>query len=158
MIFFGRCMLIILPVIYMFLIWQQTSHFDPESVSDLRHVLNPYLILAIGAMLEMGHLFEFGILYFLLILALLSYWELKKWMEVAVMIISISYGLVDEIHQIFVPFRSFSLLDLIKNAIGVSAIAMLIHKKYFNSKRSRFGLFLRSSTNFFNKDKSKVNF
>lgn len=142
----------------MYLIWQQTSHFDPESVSDLSDVLNPYLILAIGAMLEIGHLFEFGILYFLLIMAILSYGHLKKWKEVLVLIFSISYGIMDEIHQLYVPYRSFSIVDLIKNAIGVFVIAILIHKKYFNCKGSRFGLFLRSSTNFFKKDKSKVNF
>ncbi|MDR7079145.1 VanZ family protein [Neobacillus niacini] len=158
MIFVGRFLLNIFPLIYMYLIWQQTSHFDPESVSDLRHVLNPYLILAIGAALELGHFFEFGILYFLLILAFLSFGHLKKWKEVLVLIFSISYGFLDEIHQLFVPFRSFSIVDLIKNAIGVFVIAILIHKNYFNSKESRFGQFLRSSTNFFKKGKSKVYF
>ncbi|MEH7495083.1 VanZ family protein [Neobacillus niacini] len=155
---FCRFTLTILPIFYMYLVWQQTSQFDPESVSDLSDVLNPYLILAIGAMLEMGHLFEFGFLYFLIIWALLSYGDLKKWMEVIVIIISISYGVVDEIHQIFVPFRSFSIVDLIKNTLGVMVIAILIHKKYSKSEGSRLGLFLRSSTNFFKKDKSKVNF
>jgi polysaccharide biosynthesis protein VpsQ len=125
----------------MYLIWQQTSHFDPESVSDLSDVLNPYLILAIGAMLELGHLFEFGILYFLLIMAILSYGHLKKWKEVLVLTFSISYGLMDEIHQLYVPFRSFSIVDLIKNVIGVFIIAFLIHKNYFKSKGSRFGFF-----------------
>jgi polysaccharide biosynthesis protein VpsQ len=156
--FISRFFITLIPFIYMYLIWLQTGHFDPESVSSLATVLNSYVILAIGAALELGHLFEFGFLYFLLILALLSYGDMKKWMEVIVIIISISYGVVDEIHQIFVPFRSFSIVDLTKNAIGVLVIAILIHKKYFNSKGSRFGLFMRCSTNFFNKDKSKVNF
>lgn len=155
---FFRFTLTILPVFYIYLIWQQTSHFDPESVSDLSDVLNPYLILAIGAMLELGHLFEFGILYFLLIMAFLSYGHLKRWKEILALIFSLSYGLIDEIHQIYVPFRSFSIIDLVKNAIGVFVITILIHKKYFNSKGSRFGRFLRGSTFFFKKDKTKVNF
>jgi polysaccharide biosynthesis protein VpsQ len=154
----GRFFISILPVFYMYLIWQQTSHFDPESVSSLKEVLNPYLILAIGAAFELGHLFEFGILYFLLIMSVLSYGHLKKWMEVIIIIISLLYGLVDELHQIFVPFRSFSIFDLIKNAIGVFVVAILIHQKYFNNKSSRFGLFLRNSTHFFKKDKTNVNF
>ncbi len=158
MIFIGRFVLTIFPLLYMYLIWLQTSHFDPESVSDLKHVLNPYIILAIGAALELGHFFEFGILYFLLIMAFLSYGHLKKWLEIIVVIISLTYGLVDEIHQIFVPFRSFSIFDLVKNAVGVFVVAGFIHQKYFNNKRSRFGLFLRNSTNVFNKGKSKVNF
>jgi polysaccharide biosynthesis protein VpsQ len=148
--FIGRFILTILPFLYMYLIWLQTSHFDPESVSDLRHVLNPYIILAIGAALELGHFFEFGILYFLFIMAFLSYGHLKKWMEIIVVIISLAYGFVDEIHQIFVPFRSFSVFDLIKNTIGVFVIAGIIHQKYFNNKSSRFGLFLRNSTSLFN--------
>lgn len=154
----GRFFISSLPVLYMYLIWQQTSHFDPESVSSLKEVLTPYIILAIGAAFELGHLFEFGILYFLLIMAVLSYGHLKKWMEVMIIIISLLYGLVDELHQLYVPFRSFSVFDLIKNAIGVLAIALLIHQKYFNNKGSRFGLFLRNSTHFFKKDKTKVNF
>lgn len=154
----GRFLITILPIFYMYLIWQQTSHFDPESVSGLSTILNPFVILAIGASLELAHLFEFGILYFLLIVALLSYGHLKKWKEVLVLIFSISYGLMDEIHQLYVPFRSFSIVDLIKNAIGVFVVAILIHKNYFIRKGSRLGLFLRSSTNFFKKDKSKVNF
>jgi polysaccharide biosynthesis protein VpsQ len=154
----GRVFFTILPIIYMYLIWQQTSHFDPESVSSLSFVLNPYVILAIGAALEFAHLFEFGILYFLLIVALLSYGHLKKWKEVLIISISVFYGVIDEIHQLYVPFRSFSIIDLIKNTIGVFVIASLIHKKYFSSKESRLGLFLRNRTTFFKKDKSKVNF
>jgi polysaccharide biosynthesis protein VpsQ len=153
----GRFLISILPFIYMYLIWQQTSHFDPESVSSLATILNPYMILAIGAALEFGHLFEFGILYFLLIMAFLSYGHLKMWMEILVLIISLFYGVMDEIHQLYVPFRSFSFVDLIKNAIGVVVIAILIHKKYFNSKGSRLARFSKNSTNFFKKDKTKVN-
>lgn len=154
----GRFLITILPIFYMYLIWEQTSHFNPESVSSLATVLNSNIILAIGAALELGHLFEFGILYFLLIMVFLSYGHLNKWKEVLVLIISLSYGVMDEMHQLYVPFRSFSIVDLIKNAIGVFVIAFLIHKKYFNSKGSRFGLFLRSSTSYFKRDKSKIDF
>jgi polysaccharide biosynthesis protein VpsQ len=155
MILIRKFLITTFPILYMYLIWQQTSHFDPESVSDLKHVLNPYIILAIGAALELGHFFEFGILYFLLILALLCYVPLKKWMEVMVIIVAILYGLMDEIHQVFVPFRTFSIFDLIKDAIGVIVIASIIDQKYFN-KNSRFGLFLRNRTGLFKKEKTKM--
>jgi polysaccharide biosynthesis protein VpsQ len=155
MIVIARLIITIVPFTYMYLIWQQTSHFDPESVSSLATVLNSHVILAIGAALELGHLFEFGILYFLLILALLSYVPLNKWMEVMFIIFAILYGLMDEIHQIFVPFRTFSIFDLIKDAIGVIVIAYLIHKNYFKSQRSRLGLFLRNTTSFFHKDRGQ---
>jgi polysaccharide biosynthesis protein VpsQ len=158
MILIGRYIITIIPFVYMYLIWQQTSNFDPESVSDLSKVLNPYVILSIGAVLELGHLFEFGILYFILIMAFLAYGHLKKWKEAVILIISLSYGLIDEIHQLYVPFRSFSIMDLIKNTIGIIVIAILIHKNYFTSKETRFGLFLRNGTNYFKKDNAKVDF
>jgi polysaccharide biosynthesis protein VpsQ len=151
---FIRFSILILPVLYMYAIWQQTSHFDPESVSGLSTVLNPFWILAIGIMLEIGHLFEFGILYFLLIIVFLSYGDLKKWMEVIVLTISLLFGITDEIHQIFVPFRSFSVIDLIKNAVGVIVIACIIHNKYFTNKRSKLSLFLWNYAHYFKRDKS----
>lgn len=36
-----------------------------------------------------------------------------------IFIIGVVYGLFDEVHQILVPFREFSLLDLLSDAIGV---------------------------------------
>ncbi|MFB3170673.1 VanZ family protein [Neobacillus sp. 179-C4.2 HS] len=154
----GRFLILILPVFYMYLIWQQTSHFDPESVSWLSTVLSDAVILAIGATLELAHLFEFGILYFLVILALLSYGHLSKLKEILAIFISLLYGLTDEIHQLFVPFRSFSIIDLIKNAIGVFAIWIIINKKYYSKKHSRLGSFLSGITKFFKMDSNNVPF
>jgi polysaccharide biosynthesis protein VpsQ len=145
----GRFLISILPVFYMYLIWLQTSHFDPESVSSLTTVLSDAVILAIGASLELAHLFEFGILYFLIILALLSYGHLRKWKEILAINISLLYGLTDEIHQLFVPFRSFSILDLIKNSVGVLVIWYFIHQKYFTEKDTRVGYFFRKITTIF---------
>jgi polysaccharide biosynthesis protein VpsQ len=103
MILIGRIIITIIPIVYMYLIWLQTSHFDPESVSDLSKLIPPFVLLAIGAALE------FGILYFLLITFFLLYGPLMKWKEVLVFILSFTYGLIDEIHQVYVPFRSFSI-------------------------------------------------
>lgn len=153
-----RLFISILPLVYMFLIWQQTSHFDPESVSSLSTILNETAILAIGASLELGHLFEFGILYFLIISAFLSFGQLSNWKEFVAMVISLSYGFLDEIHQLFVPFRSFSIIDFLKDAIGVLVIWIIINKMYYSKKHSKLGFFLRSITNFFKKDQNNVTF
>jgi VanZ family protein len=158
MFLLGRLFISILPIIYMYLIWQQSAHFDPESVSSLSTVFSETVVLAIGASLELAHLFEFGILFVLIILAFLSNGQLNKWKENVAVIISILYGIIDEIHQIYVPFRSFSLIDLLKDAIGVWLIWFIIHKKYFGTKNSRIGSFLRKLTNFFKKEKKNITF
>lgn len=68
---------------------------------------------------KLAHLFLYTILGFL-------------WARVlgkkAVLIISIGiiFGFLDEIHQIFVPYREFSLFDLLFDAIGV-CLGMLCH-------------------------------
>ncbi|WP_254782310.1 VanZ family protein [Bacillus sp. OK048] len=149
-------MLTLFPFIYMFLIWQQTSKFDPESVSGLSTVLSDVVILAIGGTLELAHLFEFSILYCLIIMALLCYGYLNKWKETLAIVISLLYGLADEIHQLFVPFRSFSIIDLIKNSIGILVIWYFIHQKYFTKKDSRLGSFFRKITTFFKKEKANT--
>ena len=43
---------------------------------------------------------------------------------------SILYGLIDEIHQLFVPYRAFEIKDLIIDSLGASVILIkLLFKK-----------------------------
>lgn len=58
------------------------------------------------------HLVEYSIL------GMLWYRVLKK-KFIVVLIIGMLYGISDEIHQLFVPFREFSVLDMIADAAGV---------------------------------------
>jgi polysaccharide biosynthesis protein VpsQ len=134
----------------MWLIWLQSSHFNPESIYELTYKIDERILLMIGMTLELGHLFEFGILYFLLILMILSYGGLtnrKKWMCI---FFAASYGLLDEIHQIYVPYRSFSLLDLLKNTLGILVIYYVIHKSYFINRNSSFGRKLKHLSSLIN--------
>ncbi|OOE14577.1 hypothetical protein UN64_05135 [Fictibacillus arsenicus] len=129
----------------MWLIWLQSSHFNPESIYELTYTVDERILLMIGMALELGHLFEFGILYFLLILMILSYGSLTISKEWLCFFIAVSYGLIDEIHQIVVPYRSFSLLDLLKNLIGIIVVWYIIHRSYFvkrNSKLKQLSTFL----------------
>jgi polysaccharide biosynthesis protein VpsQ len=137
-----RIILSTLPLLYMDLIWLQSSYFDPESVSGLSTQLSMNVIMLIGICLELAHLFEFGILYLLIILALLSFGKLTRCKEVIAISISFLYGVSDEVHQIFVPYRSASVGDLLKNTIGIIAIWWVIQKSY-KSNHSKFGRFLR---------------
>jgi polysaccharide biosynthesis protein VpsQ len=132
----------------MWLIWLQSSHFNPESIYELTYRIDERILLMVGMALEIGHLFEFGILYFLLIIMILSNGNLNRQKEFFCFIIATIYGLVDEIHQIFVPYRSFSLLDLLKNIIGIIVIWYTIHRSYFVKRNSTLGSKLKQFTTF----------
>ncbi|MBT2709493.1 VanZ family protein [Pseudomonas sp. ISL-84] len=149
-----RSILFVLPTLYMAIIWLQSSHFNPESVFALSSHVSISIILLIGAALELAHFFEFGFLYFLLILLFLTFGKLDSKKEIIAAFIAIVYGLIDEIHQHFVPFRSFSLFDLFKDCIGVWIIWYVVHKNYY--KNSRLGTGLRIITNLYKKDKKDV--
>jgi len=136
----------ILPILYIIFIWIQSGSFDPESVHNLSKYISNSLILFIGICFELAHLFEFGILYLFLILAVLTFRSLDSRMEAICFTIAVLYGIVDEIHQHFVPFRSFSIIDLVKDFLGVFAIWLIIHVSYFKKEESKIGTILRKIT------------
>lgn len=148
-----RFFISLLPIAYMAIIWLQSSYFNPNSIGNILTMVNSSIILVIGTLLELAHLIEFGILYFFIVVVFLCYGPLNKRKEFIAIIISVLYGLTDEIHQIFVPFRSFSLIDLLKDSIGVLAIWFLIHKIYYAGNDTRFSLFLKGISAAFNSKK-----
>jgi VanZ family protein len=88
-------------------------------------------------MKESLHLIEFGILYWLVALAFAAHqsWTVKA--SILAAIVSILYGATDEIHQYFVPYRSATVIDLVKDAIGV-LISFYIMKVTYFAKRPSF--------------------
>lgn len=139
--------LVILPIIYMILIWVQSSYFDPSSIYSLTNKIRMEILLIIGTLFEMLHLLQFGILYLLLIIASLSFGKLTKRIEYVTIVVALLYGVLDEIHQIFVPFRSFSIVDLIKDVVGILIVYLIIHRCYFSKRRTKIGLLLREIDN-----------
>jgi len=137
-----RLFVIVIPFLYMALIWVQTSKFDPDSVYMLSTQINMNILLMIGAGLELAHLFEFGLLYVFILMVFLVFGKLSRRKEIIAIILARGYGVLDEIHQYFIPFRSFSTVDLIKNGIGIWALWFLIHRKYMKLD-SKMGAFLR---------------
>lgn len=73
----------------------------------------------------------------------LTFGKLTRNLEWIAAIISISYGLIDEIHQMYVPFRSFSIMDLIKDTIGVLIMAYIINRSYFKARYPKIRSLLR---------------
>ena len=134
----------------------QSSYFDPESIYSLSSEIRMEVLLLVGIGFELFHFFQFGILYLLIILAFLSFGKLTKGMEIVAVIISCSYGLIDEIHQMYVPFRSFSIGDLIKDAVGVFVVSFIIHRSYFTKSRSKLGVLLRRIEDLSKKDNRNI--
>ena len=66
------------------------------------------------------HLGEYGILGYLLARALGCYRIKKKILFAAAASICCAYGMSDELHQFFVPYRCTSLMDVIVDGIGSS--------------------------------------
>jgi polysaccharide biosynthesis protein VpsQ len=141
-----RLFFILLTIGYMASIWIQSSYFDPESLVSFSSMLNRAVFLLIGASLEFAHLFQFGLLYLCIVLIFLSFGRLRTWQEVTAAVIALAYGIVDEIHQLYVPFRSFSIGDLLKDAIGIVVFWWVVHRSYFYKKGSKLGCWLRSLT------------
>ncbi|WP_227394444.1 VanZ family protein [Jeotgalibacillus aurantiacus] len=119
-----------LPFLYMILIW---------ILSGLPH--NAVVELPNGTvdrfLKESLHLIEFGILHLLFIAALLVHGRLTTATHALAAVFAAFYGFIDEIHQAFVPYRSATAIDAVKDLIGVLLVYMIVQRFYF-SKRSNW--------------------
>ncbi|WP_246234598.1 VanZ family protein [Bacillus aquiflavi] len=80
---------------------------------------------------ESLHLIEFAILYLLLATFFLSASKFTPKINMFIALISSFYGVIDEIHQSFVPYRTASTIDVIKDCIGVIVCWYLVHQAVF---------------------------
>lgn len=118
----------LLPFIYMALIWIMSSlpsnQFVELPASDVDRFMKESL-----------HLVEFGILYMLFVIAVLSVGrEVTPRLNLVLAIVSVLYGLTDEIHQSFYPYRSATLIDFVKDTIGVSVGYFFVSRALFKGK------------------------
>lgn len=72
-----------------------------------------------------GHLVNFAVLSFLITRAFIWNAPLKRELLIVSFVIAWLYGLSDEIHQIFVPARTFQVLDLFVDGLG-AALGVLV--------------------------------
>ena len=126
----------ILPFAYMAAIWILSSMPADALVELPDEGIDRFLK-------ESLHLVEFGLLYVLLVLAALTIGRFTAVLSFAFMGVAILYGLLDEIHQRFVPYRSATVIDFVKDVIGVLAASHFIHHAYFSGKFARLGRVLR---------------
>lgn len=75
--------------------------------------------MTVGFFLESLHLIEFSLLYLMVVAALKVYHHFTRTTNLLAAIFACFYGLIDEVHQLYVDGRSFTVNDLIKDWIGV---------------------------------------
>lgn len=110
-----------LPLAYMILIWVLSS-MPADAVVKLPDSKVDRFFK------ESLHLVEFAILYLLLVWALWSTGRFSKKASILCAVVAISYGLLDEFHQSFVPYRSATVIDFVKDTIGVLVAYYFINR------------------------------
>ncbi|MGG3888520.1 VanZ family protein [Metabacillus fastidiosus] len=120
---FKQMVFTLFPILYMIFIWFLSSHPADAFVKtpfSFDHLLKESL-----------HLIEFAILYLLIALAFITNGKWTKKASIFAAVISVMYGAIDEIHQSFIPYRSATLIDFIKDTAGVAVAYFMMNKKYF---------------------------
>ncbi|KAA9027804.1 VanZ family protein [Niallia endozanthoxylica] len=135
-----KILLRLFPFIYIVTIWVMSSMPDnavvelPDSEWDAN-------------IKESLHLIEFGILYVLLVLALLTFKGLTAKRNIILIIIASLYGIIDEIHQSFVPYRSATIIDVVKDITGVLVASWILYGAYQKKRFLKLGTLLRKLEN-----------
>jgi len=109
-------------IIYMGIIF----YFSSQPIIYLEIVLKERIGFSVERWIM--HIIEYGILSFLLYRGLVKS-RFKKNSFLLAILISIFYGLTDEVHQIFVAGRYFDFLDLMLDGVGSFLIQILIKIK-----------------------------
>ena len=107
-----------LPIlIYCLVIFFQSSYPSPEHVPDLPYMDKLLHILAYALL---------GALFFRAFRTLRIKNQLKLVMILSILLSSL-YGICDELHQYFVPFRNADLMDILADMVG-SIIGVYIYQ------------------------------
>ncbi|WP_449538037.1 VanZ family protein [Ferdinandcohnia sp. Marseille-Q9671] len=125
-----RFLLLLAPFAYMIFIWILSS-LPSDAIVNTPYSWD-------RAFKESLHLIEFGILYGFWVLFFLVRGKLTLQTNLLAAIITIAYGFVDETHQYFVPYRSATVIDLVKDTIGVLVLFFIVKASYFGEKLPRF--------------------
>lgn len=116
-----KFMFTLAPFLYMVMVWVLSS-LPSDAVINTSFSFD-------RAFKESLHLVEFGILYLLFVAALIVNGKFSKKFNMIVAIVAILYGLVDEIHQSFVPYRSATIIDFVKDTIGVLVLFYVVKSR-----------------------------
>lgn len=128
------------PFVYMGLIWFQSARFNPDSVMQLPLTA----LIPLGIVLESLHFVQFGILYLFVVLFYYTFGPLTQQRNMVAAGVAVLYAVLDELHQFFVPFRSASSWDLVKNLLGIALVWILVHRV----SRAKNSFFMKMVSNF----------
>lgn len=128
-------LLLVAPFFYMIFIWILSS-LPHDAILDTPFSFD-------RALKESLHLIEFGILYGLFVIFLAVLGRLNPQTSRMVAAISIAYGAIDEIHQAFVPYQSATVIDFVKDTIGVLVVYWIVKRVYFSDRPSKLKTFLQ---------------
>ncbi|WP_042463413.1 VanZ family protein [Neobacillus dielmonensis] len=118
----------VLPLVYMAIVFIQSS-FPADKFVELPDSTIDHTIK------ESLHLIEFAILYVLLVLAMLTRRRgFTPALNVACAVFAGLYGISDEIHQSFYPYRSASWFDLVKDFTGIAVCYYFVSGALFKGK------------------------
>ncbi|WP_203363510.1 VanZ family protein [Bacillus sp. REN10] len=120
----------IAPLLYIVAVWMMSSLPHDAIVSLPQNEIDRLFK-------ESLHLIEFAVLYGLIVNALLANGRFTSATNVAAALIACFYGFIDEIHQAFIPYRSASIIDAVKDVTGVLVCYFLVNYKYFQRPSSR---------------------
>jgi len=82
------------------------------------------------------HFLEFAILSALILRAITQNQKITRKQILLSILLSILYALSDEIHQLFVPERTFQLQDLLVDLLGTLTGVFLFHKRHNKNQTS----------------------
>lgn len=131
---FIRFMLKIAPFLYMAFVWVLSS-LPADAIINTPFSWD-------HAFKESLHLIEFAILFGFWVLFFAVDGKLTRTTSIIAALLSILYGFVDEGHQYFVPYRSATVIDLVKDTIGVLVFFYIVKISYFGEKLPRVRQFL----------------
>lgn len=132
----------ILPLIWMVAIWIMSS-MPSDAIVELPALSVDHFIK------ESLHLVEFAIVYWFLVGAMLTTREFTPVVSLICALIAGFYGITDEIHQSFVPYRSCTVIDGVKDWIGVGVSWYVVRRAYFGGRFTRVGNLLRRFQGYF---------
>ena len=141
-----RWLIKLLPFLYMGLIWYLSDRPSDAVVNFPAYD---------GLIKESLHLVEFAILYGLFVLYFAVDGKLTKKTNLFAAIVACGYGFVDELHQYFVPNRSATVIDLVKDVVGVMITYWIVYRGYF-MKKNKVGEMIEAVEQMFAREKSKA--